>query len=536
MQRRRFMAVTSSIGPGATNLVTAAALAHVNRLPILLLPGDVFADRRPDPVLQQIEDFEDGTVSANDCFRPVSRYFDRITRPEQLLNALPKAMSVLTDPAMTGPVTLAFCQDVQAEAYNYPVSFFEPSYWNVRRIQPDRREIERLASTLEKSKKPVLIAGGGVKYSNAQDELKEFLDITKVPLVVTQAGKSVLVEKDEQNLGSIGVTGSSSANAIISDADFIISVGSRLQDFTTGSNGLIKAPVYSINVQAHDLTKHQSKPILGDAKVSLQLLKALSTNYKVSSGYISKYTAAKEKWLKDLEKITAPSLMNSLPSDSQVIGAVNRSVPENTIVIGAAGSMPGELHKLWKVLDQNTYHMEYGYSCMGYEISAGIGVNLATPNRPNVVFSGDGSYLMMNSELATAAMMGISMTLILTNNKGYGCINRLQKATGGAEFNNLFSDSKFDKQIEIDFVSHAKSMGAKAVYVSEIAELEVEVKNTIRKKGVKVIVIDTDPNISTVEGGAWWDVAIPETFTDSNKSNLRKDYLVARINQNKGFK
>ncbi|MBT04137.1 MAG: 3D-(3,5/4)-trihydroxycyclohexane-1,2-dione acylhydrolase (decyclizing) [Crocinitomicaceae bacterium] len=536
MQRRRFMAVTSSIGPGATNLVTAAALAHVNRLPILLLPGDVFADRRPDPVLQQIEDFEDGTVSANDCFRPVSRYFDRITRPEQLLNALPKAMSILTDPAMTGPVTLAFCQDVQAEAYNYPVSFFEPSYWNVRRIQPDRREIERLASALEKSKKPVLIAGGGVKYSNAQDELKEFLDITKVPLVVTQAGKSVLVEKDEQNLGSIGVTGSSSANAIISDADFIISVGSRLQDFTTGSNGLIKAPVYSINVQAHDLTKHQSKPILGDAKVSLQLLKALSTNYKVSSGYISKYTAAKEKWLKDLEKITAPSLMNSLPSDSQVIGAVNRSVPENTIVIGAAGSMPGELHKLWKVLDQNTYHMEYGYSCMGYEISAGIGVNLATPNRPNVVFSGDGSYLMMNSELATAAMMGISMTLILTNNKGYGCINRLQKATGGAEFNNLFSDSKFDKQIEIDFVSHAKSMGAKAVYVSEIAELEVEVKNTIRKKGVKVIVIDTDPNISTVEGGAWWDVAIPETFTDSNKSNLRKDYLVARINQNKGFK
>ena len=493
MQRRRFMAVTSSIGPGATNLVTAAALAHVNRLPILLLPGDVFADRRPDPVLQQIEDFEDGTVSANDCFRPVSRYFDRITRPEQLLNALPKAMSILTDPAMTGPVTLAFCQDVQAEAYNYPVSFFEPSYWNVRRIQPDRREIERLASTLEKSKKPVLIAGGGVKYSNAQDELKEFLDITKVPLVVTQAGKSVLVEKDEQNLGSIGVTGSSSANAIISDADFIISVGSRLQDFTTGSNGLIKAPVYSINVQAHDLTKHQSKPILGDAKVSLQLLKALSTNYKVSSGYISKYTAAKEKWLKDLEKITAPSLMNSLPSDSQVIGAVNRSVPENTIVIGAAGSMPGELHKLWKVLDQNTYHMEYGYSCMGYEISAGIGVNLAKPNRPNVVFSGDGSYLMMNSELATAAMMGISMTLILTNNKGYGCINRLQKATGGAEFNNLFSDSKFDKQIEIDFVSHAKSMGAKAVYVSEIAELEVEVKNTIRKKGVKVIVIDTDP-------------------------------------------
>ena len=536
MQRRRFMAVTSSIGPGATNLVTAAALAHVNRLPILLLPGDVFADRRPDPVLQQIEDFEDGTVSANDCFRPVSRYFDRITRPEQLLNALPKAMSILTDPAMTGPVTLAFCQDVQAEAYNYPVSFFEPSYWNVRRIQPDRREIESLASTLEKSKKPVLIAGGGVKYSNAQNELKEFLDITKVPLVVTQAGKSVLVEKDEQNLGSIGVTGSSSANAIISDADFIISVGSRLQDFTTGSNGLIKAPVYSINVQAHDLTKHQSKPILGDAKVSLQLLKALSTNYKVSSGYISKYTAAKEKWLKDLEKITAPSLMNSLPSDSQVIGAVNRSVPENTIVIGAAGSMPGELHKLWKVLDQNTYHMEYGYSCMGYEISAGIGVNLATPNRPNVVFSGDGSYLMMNSELATAAMMGISMTLILTNNKGYGCINRLQKATGGAEFNNLFSDSKFDKQIEIDFVSHAKSMGAKAVYVSEIAELEVEVKNTIRKKGVKVIVIDTDPNISTVEGGAWWDVAIPETFTDSNKSNLRKDYLVARINQNKGFK
>ena len=511
MQRRRMMAVTTSIGPGATNLATAAALAHVNRLPVLLLPGDVFATRAPDPVLQQVESFADGLVSANDCLRPISRYFDRITRPEQLLQALPKAMSVLTDPADCGPVTLGLCQDVQAEAWDYPESFFQPRLWSVRRVRPDEGELARAIAALSAAERPLIIAGGGVRYSGASAALAEFAAKTGIPVASTQAGKSSLVEADEMYVGSLGVTGASAANRLAEQADLVLSVGSRLQDFTTGSNGLIKGQVIALNVQAHDLVKHGAMPLLGDARTGIAALAAGLGDYRTDDAYRAEIAGAWDGWMTEVAAVCdAPADSNRLPSDSEVIGAVNRACPPETIAVGAAGSMPGELHKLWQVGQVDGYHMEYGFSCMGYEVAAGIGVDMAAPDRPNVVFAGDGSYLMLNAELPTAVMMGRSMTLIITDNRGFGCINRLQAATGGAAFNNLFADSHHEVLPEIDFVAHAASMGARAQKAGSITELEALTAEAVARKGVDVIVIDTDPGPSTAAGGTWWEVGVPE--------------------------
>ena len=511
MQRRRMMAVTTSIGPGATNLATAAALAHVNRLPVLLLPGDVFATRAPDPVLQQVESFADGLVSANDCLRPISRYFDRITRPEQLLQALPKAMSVLTDPADCGPVTLGLCQDVQAEAWDYPESFFQPRLWSVRRVRPDEGELARAIAALSAAERPLIIAGGGVRYSGASAALAEFAAKTGIPVASTQAGKSSLVEADEMYVGSLGVTGASAANMLAEQADLVLSVGSRLQDFTTGSNGLIKGQVIALNVQAHDLVKHGAMPLLGDARTGIAALAAGLGDYRTDDAYRAEIAGAWDGWMTEVAAVCdAPADSNRLPSDSEVIGAVNRACPPETIAVGAAGSMPGELHKLWQVGQVDGYHMEYGFSCMGYEVAAGIGVDMAAPDRPNVGFAGDGSYLMLNAELPTAVMMGRSMTLIITDNRGFGCINRLQAATGGAAFNNLFADSHHEVLPEIDFVAHAASMGARAQKAGSITELEALTAEAVARKGVDVIVIDTDPGPSTAAGGTWWEVGVPE--------------------------
>lgn len=510
MQRRQMMAVTTSIGPGATNLATAAALAHVNRLPVLLLPGDVFATRAPDPVLQQVESFADGLVSANDCLRPVSRYFDRITRPEQLLQALPKAMSVLTDPADCGPVTLGLCQDVQAEAWDYPESFFEPRLWSVRRVRPDEGELARAIAALSAAKRPLVIVGGGVRYSGASKALSEFVARAGIPVASTQAGKSSLVEADEMYVGSLGVTGASAANTLAESADVVLSVGSRLQDFTTGSNGLIKGQVIALNVQAHDLVKHGAMALMGDARTGIGELAAGLGDYRTDETYRAEIASLWNGWMKDVAAVCdAPADSNSLPSDSAVIGAVNRACPAETIVVGAAGSMPGELHKLWQVGQVDGYHMEYGFSCMGYEVAAGIGVDMAAPDRPNVVFAGDGSYLMLNAELATAVMMGRSMTLIITDNRGFGCINRLQAATGGAAFNNMLVDSTHEVLPEIDFVAHAAAMGARAQKAGSIAELEAMTARAVIREGVDVIVIDTDAGPSTAAGGTWWEVGVP---------------------------
>ena len=517
LRRTRAMAVTSSIGPGATNMVTAAALAHVNRLPVLLLPGDVFANRGPDPVLQQPEVFSDGTVSANDCFRPVSRYFDRITRPEHILTALPRAFRTMTDPAECGPVTLAFCQDVQAEAYDYPESFFEPRIWHRRRIHPDPHELHRAVEVIHKAKRPVIVAGGGVHYSDATADLKTFVEAHNIPVVETQAGKSALPWDHPLNLGPIGVTGGEPANTTCAEADVVIGIGTRFQDFTTGSWGLFANPnrtLISLNVQAYDAMKHSAMPIQADAKAGLTELAIELAGYAPDAPTAS----LKEGWFAKVDPLTDAPEGNQLPTDMQVVGAVQRVAADNTVVMCAAGTMPGELHKLWKAGKPGSYHMEYGFSCMGYEIAGAMGIKMAQPDADVICFTGDGTYMMANSEMATAAMMGIPFTVVVTDNRGFGCINRLQMGTGGAEFNNLLDHAVHANPSAIDFAKHAEAMGAVSVKVGSIAELEEALAKRHEQTVPYVVVIDTDPYPSTEHGGTWWEVGIPEV---SDRAEVR---------------
>ncbi|WP_417843225.1 3D-(3,5/4)-trihydroxycyclohexane-1,2-dione acylhydrolase (decyclizing) [Thalassospira sp.] len=531
--RKRAMAVTTSIGPGATNMITAAALAHVNRLPVLLIPGDVFANRAPDPVLQQIEDFNDATISANDCFKPVSRYFDRISRPEHLLTALPRAMATLTDPADCGPVTLAFCQDVQAEAYDWPESFFTPKTWKPRRPRPDQDELDAAVAALKQAKNPVIIAGGGVHYADACTTLRDFAHKHGIGVGETQAGKSALPWDDALNLGSIGVTGASSANAVAENADLIIAVGTRLQDFTTGSWALFKHPdrrILGINVAAFDGTKHNALPLIGDAKVTLEeLSRALGDHC-----FERPDAALKRDWISAVDAATALPTGNTLPTDAQVIGAVQRSLDEDGILVCAAGGLPGELHKLWKTAKPNGYHVEYGYSCMGYEIAGGVGVKMARPDQEVVVMVGDGSYMMMNSELATSVMLGHKIITVILDNRGFGCINRLQMATGGESFNNLLDTARHVEPSSIDFTAHAASMGAIAEKVSSITELEEAMVRARAADKSYAIVIDTDPLPSTEAGGHWWDVAIPEVSVRPRVNEAHENYQNALKNQRPG--
>ena len=517
--RRRAMAVTSSIGPGATNMVTAAALAHVNRLPLLMIPGDVFANRGPDPVLQQVEDFEDGTVSVNDCFRPVTRYFDRITRPEQLLTALPRAFRVMTDPAECGPVCLSFCQDVQAEAYDWPERFFEPRVWRTRRPQPDPIELDAVTEMLKAAKKPVIVAGGGVHYAGATEALRAFAETHRIPVVESQAGKSALPWDHEMNFGPVGVTGAASANAVCAEADLVLGVGTRFQDFTTGSWTVFQNParrLVSLNVAAYDAMKHGAEPLCCDALAGLEALsRALE-----SHAFDAPDASIKADWFAAVDPLTdAPEKDDALPTDQQVIGAVQRASGPDTVVMCAAGTMPGELHKLWKAPRPGAYHMEYGFSCMGYEIAGAIGIKMAEPERDVVCMVGDGSYMMANSELATAAMLGLDLTVVITDNRGYGCINRLQIGTGGAEFNNMLDHSHHLNPSNIDFAAHAAAMGAGAVHVSSISELEAALDRRRGTAGPFVVVIDTDPYPSTPDGGHWWDVAVPEV---SDRAEVRE--------------
>ncbi len=527
-RRRRMMACTTSIGPGATNMVTAAAVAHVNRLPVLLLPGDVFASRRPDPVLQQIEDFGDATVSANDCFRPVSRFFDRITRPEQLLTSLPRAMQVLTDPADCGPVTLGLCQDVQAEAFDYPESFFAERLWAPRRPSPDAREQAAALDALRAARRPLIIAGGGVHYAEACAELAAFADRFGIPVAETQSGKSALPHGHRLNMGSIGVTGTTAANELAAEADLVLAIGTRLQDFTTGSWALFQggARLVGLNTQVFDAGKHHAQTLVADAGAGLAALSAGLSDWQAPAAWTARAQVAQAAWNEASARITAPGNA-ARPSDAQVIGAVQAAAGPDTVVLCAAGGLPGELHKHWQAAQPGGYHLEYGYSCMGYEIAGGIGVKLARPAAEVIVMVGDGSYLMMNSELATAVQLGLKLTVVLLDNNGFGCINRLQRGTGGAPFNNLWDDAA----PRIDFRAHAASLGATAVKAETPAELTAAVKAA---GGVTVIVIDTDPAVSTAEGGHWWDVAVPEVSARPQVTEARAGYDAARQRQKLG--
>jgi 3D-(3,5/4)-trihydroxycyclohexane-1,2-dione acylhydrolase (decyclizing) len=526
MRRRRAMICTTSIGPGATNLVTAAALAHVNRLPVLLLPGDVYASRRPDPVLQQIEDFSDGTVSANDCLRPVSRYFDRITRAEQLLDALPRAMATLLDPAACGPVTLALCQDVQTEAGLFPETFFAPRVWSIRAPRPDPHELERLAESLRSARSPLIIAGGGVAYSGASAALAEFAARSGIPVAETQAGKGSLAWDHPMNLGALGVTGTSPANLAAARADLIVGLGTRLADFTTGSRALFAAPgrrLVQVNICAPDAAKHGAQSVVADVGATISELEPKLAGWRTAADWTRAATANLATWNGVWEQATAPD-NTSLPSDAQVLGAIWRQAAANAVVVCAAGGLPGELHKLWRTRTPGGYHVEYGFSCMGYEIAGGVGVKMAAPEREVHVVVGDGSYLMMNSELATAVMLDQKLIVTVLDNHGFGCIHRLQKSVGSEPFNNLLGDSGAARIPNIDIAAHAASLGVSACKVRTIAELETALTAARRADLTCVIVIETDPERTTSQGGAWWDVAVPAVSERESVRRARAEY------------
>lgn len=530
--RRRLMAATSSIGPGATNMVTAAALAHANRLPILLLPGDTFVTRQPDPVLQQLEHFGDPTVTVNDCFRPVSRYFDRITRPEQLLTSLPQAIATLLDPEHCGPVTLALPQDVQTFAYDYPEHFFAPRLHRIRRPQPDPRELEDAVAALTRAKRPLIVAGGGVHYADACERLGEFARVHGVPVAETQAGKGALPDKHPCAVGAVGVTGSAAANYLAEQADLILAVGTRLQDFTTGSRTLFGSDdqtLVALNVGRFDSQKHRALPLTGDALDGLEALDEGLAKWCATDVWQEQASSLKHKWAEVVARVTADD-GRELPTDAQVIGSVNRQAGEDGTVVCAAGGLPGELHKLWQCAGPSSYHVEYGYSCMGYEIAGGLGAKMARPEREVFVMVGDGSYLMHNSELATSVMLGHKLVVVVLDNRGFGCINRLQHATGGAGFNNLFEDCHTvpEGAPKTNFAAHARALGCQAESVRGIAELDKALARARQATISYVITLDTDPLPSTGEGGAWWEVAVPEASRREQVNDAYAGYLAAK--------
>jgi 3D-(3,5/4)-trihydroxycyclohexane-1,2-dione acylhydrolase (decyclizing) len=537
--RRRMMACTTSIGPGATNLLTAAALAHVNRLPVLFLPGDVFVSRDPDPVLQQIEDFSDGTISANDCFRPVSRYFDRILQPSQLITSLPRAVLSLTDPVLCGPVTLALPQDVQATAFDYPAEFFESPVVQIRAAPPSEGDLAEAVRAVLAAKRPVIIAGGGVLYGLAWDTLRGFAEQHGVPVCETQAGKSSLPWDHPLQLGSVGVTGSPAANALASEADLILAVGTRLADFTTGSNSLFpKARLVSLNVNPFDATKGRGVPFQADARLGLEALTKALSGWQAEAGWSERAKAEATAWRSTVDRITQRRDLNAgeLPYDGEVIGAVQGSSPKSTaddIVVCAAGTLPAELHKLWRTSTPGGYHMEYGYSCMGYEIAGGLGVKMARPDREIIVMVGDGSYLMLNNEIATSVMLDKKLVIVLLDNRGYGCINRLQQGCGGAPFNNMLVDSlQFGEGApKIDFAGNAASLGALSEKVANLAELEVALQRARSANRTYLICIDTDDTRTTEEGGWWWEVAVPEESPRGSVRDARAAYMRGKEHQ-----
>ncbi|MBU2711181.1 3D-(3,5/4)-trihydroxycyclohexane-1,2-dione acylhydrolase (decyclizing) [Zooshikella harenae] len=555
-RRRRMMACTTSIGPGATNMVTAAAIAHVNRLPVLLLPADTFATRIPDPVLQQVEYFADPTLTANDCFRPVSRYFDRLTRPEQLINSLPTALSVLLDPVNCGPVTLALPQDVQAMSYDYPAHWFTPQMHTIYRPQPDVRQLQETVALLQQSQCPLLVVGGGVHYSEAFSALVTLAEQFQIPIVETQAGKGAVNWEHPCNMGSIGVTGTSVANTLATQADVVLAVGTRLQDFTTGSRTLFNRSDFKLiqlNVNGFDAHKHQAIPLICDARVGLeQLYSALQqSKWQPSAEWAVQAQYYRQQWITQADQVLAAPFaeraesITSRPtqqalgqdctgiSDAQVIGAVQRLADEHTVVVGAAGGLPGELHKLWRAPQPGSYHLEYGYSCMGYEIAGGLGVKLADPQRDVIVMVGDGSYLMLNSEIATSVMMGLKLIIVVLDNQGFGCINRLQQHCGSAPFNNLLADcySSEAEVLRVNFAAHARSLGAEAEQVSSIHSLEQALTRAKAATRTYVITIDTDPRQSTEAGGCWWDVAVPEVSERHQVNDARAKYEQAKRQQ-----
>ena len=535
-QKRRMetFACTSSIGPGATNMITAAAGATINRLPVLLLPGDIFSRRNVGPVLQQLEHTNSPDMSVNDCFKPVSIFWDRINRPEQIISSLPEALRVLTDPVVTGAVTLSLPQDVQAEAYEYPDHFFNKKVWSIPRNMPSEDSIVNAAAMIKQSTNPVIIAGGGIIYSEAEEILNEFCNNTGIPIGETQAGKGALSWNHSQNLGAIGVTGTSAANTLSKNADLVICIGTRLSDFTTASKTLFQNPnvnFLSINVSSFDAHKHSSISLVGDAKKCLERLNHLLKNdgFSISVKYRAEIKQHKNDWNQEVDRIFN---LDNQPAVSQgeIIGVISNCMNEDDVVVCAAGSLPGDMHKLWRSMNGDQYHMEYGYSCMGYEVAGGLGIKMAKDSGDVFVMVGDGSYLMMNSEIVTAVQENEKLIIVLINNHGFGSINGLSLSLGSKGFGNQYrkrdeSSSEYTgDKLPVDYAAHAKSMGIDAITVKTKKRLEKAIAQARENSKSILIEVLVDLDAKVPGYGAWWDVPVAEISESDKVTIIREEY------------
>jgi 3D-(3,5/4)-trihydroxycyclohexane-1,2-dione acylhydrolase (decyclizing) len=534
-KRRQIMIAASSIGPGALNMVTAAGVAHSNRLPILLLSGDTFANRVPDPVLQQVEHFHDPTMTVNDAFKSVTRYWDRISRPEQIINSLPQAVATMLDPADCGPAFLSLCQDAQAEAFDYPEVFFETRVWRVPRPRPDVEELVAAAAALRKADKPLIVAGGGVHYSLAHEELAAFAERHRVPVVETIAGRAVMAHDHPHNAGPLGVIGSASANALAAEADVVLAVGTRLQDFTTGSWTVFQHPdvqIVALNAARFDATKHRSMAVVGDAQAGLAELSAGLAGWQAPRVWMERAHEEYGRWNETVDQYSGPTNAE-LPTYAHVVGAINRVCEPTDLALTAAGGLPGELCKNWRAKTIGTFDCEFGFSCMGYEIAGGWGAKMADPERDVIAFCGDGSYLMMNSDVYSTVLTGMKLILVVCDNGGFAVINRLQNGKGSTSFNNLIKDCRIEEEVEVDFVAHAKSMGAAGEQVTSIGELEAAFQRAKAASRTYVISIKVSAHDWT-PGDAWWDVGVPEVSRRKQVQEARAEHDKGHANQRIG--
>ena len=537
--RQRFMFCTASAGPGTANLLTAAGLAHANRLPFLMLCGDTFLTRLPDPVLQQMENFNDPTFGVNDAFKPVCRYWDRITHPAQVIQTLPNAIATMLDPADCGPAFLGLPQDVQGWTYEFPTVFFEKKVHRIRRQSPDIKEINEAVNLLKSAKKPMIIAGGGVQYSKATEQLKNFAEKHQIPVVETIAGRANLTSEHSLNIGPIGVTGSDSANSIAENADVILAIGTRLQDFTTGSwtAFAMDAQFISLNAGRHDAGKHMALPIVGDARLSLGLLSE-SLDYVAPKNWVKFAQDERVQWDKYVaENVSAGNQPNSY---AQAIGIVNENCDKRDRIVAAAGGLPAEVTANWKTLDTSTVDVEFGFSCMGYEISGAWGAKIAQderePDNDVITFCGDGSYLMLNSDIYSSVLSQKKIIALVLDNGGFAVINKLQNNTGNESFNNLIKDCPtISKAFGVDFVAHASSMGATAEKVANAAELKEAFKRAKASEKTYVIVMDVDPYEGwTTEGHTWWEVGTPHVSNNEKIDKAHKEWESSRKRQRRG--
>ncbi len=518
MNRLQTLACTSSIGPGATNMVTGAAPATVNRLPVLLPPGDIFATRRVAPALQQLELPGRPDISVNDAFRPVSRFFDRIDRPEQLAASLLEAVRVLTDQAETGAVTIAMPQDVQAEAWSFPEQPFARRTWRIGRPIPDGVDIDRVATIIRGAERPLIVAGGGVLYADATAALRAFVDATGIPVAETQAGKGAMPYDHPSALGAIGSTGTRGANLAACDADVVLGVGTRFGDFTTASRTAFQDPgvtMIALNVGSFDAHKLGAIPLVGDARAGLEALHQRLAGHRVPPDVIERSARFNREWDEEVERLTVAA-GGDRPTQAQVLGAVNQSLDPRDVVVCAAGSMPGDLHKIWRTRDAKGYHVEYGYSCMGYEVAGGLGVKLADPGREVVVMVGDGSWLMMSSEVVTSIQEGVRLTVVLIDNHGFGSIGGLSRSLGSEGFGTAYDT-------EVDLAANARSLGALGVRVDTVDELSAALREARTAERTTVIVVECDPTRGVGSYESWWDVPVAEVSTMPSVQEARAE-------------